>query len=284
MTAVWALLPLRLFLGATFAYAGIQKLSDGGYLHAGAPTYIGTQLEGFARDAPAGWVLDKFAPWPVGAGVGVAVAEIAIGIAVLLGVWVRMAAACGLGLNLLLFLTATWHTSPYFLGSDIVFVFAWLPFVLLSESEQPVAAPTTMTGVSRRDVLARMAGATAALAGGAFLLRGAYTPPARARARAPAGRPLAAAADVEAGAPLQVSAAGGPALLVRGDDGAIHCFSAICTHAGCEVAPRGDVLACPCHGARFDAATGEVVGGPAPRPLESIPVREQSGQIYAATG
>ena len=43
-----ALFPLRLFLGVTFVYAGIQKLSDPGFLHAGAPTYIGTQLHGFA--------------------------------------------------------------------------------------------------------------------------------------------------------------------------------------------------------------------------------------------
>ena len=38
-----ALLPLRLFLGGTFVYAGIQKLSDPGFLHSEAPTYIGTQ-------------------------------------------------------------------------------------------------------------------------------------------------------------------------------------------------------------------------------------------------
>ena len=49
-----ALFPLRLFLGVTFVYAGIQKLSDPGFLHAGAPTYIGTQLHGFAAGTPGG--------------------------------------------------------------------------------------------------------------------------------------------------------------------------------------------------------------------------------------
>ena len=49
---------------------------------------------------------------------------------VLVGLFTRCAAAAGLGLNLVLFLTASWKTCPYFLGSDIVFVFAWLPFVL----------------------------------------------------------------------------------------------------------------------------------------------------------
>ena len=47
-----ALFPLRLFLGVTFVYAGIQKLSDPGFLHPGAPTYIGTQLHGFATGTP----------------------------------------------------------------------------------------------------------------------------------------------------------------------------------------------------------------------------------------
>ena len=53
LSPAMALLPLRLFLGITFVYAGIQKLSDPGFLHAGAPTYIGTQLHGFAAARPA---------------------------------------------------------------------------------------------------------------------------------------------------------------------------------------------------------------------------------------
>jgi thiosulfate dehydrogenase (quinone) large subunit len=280
MTAARALLPLRLFLGATFAYAGVQKLSDAGFLRQGSPTYIGTQLEGFASDTPGGWLLDTFAaPWPVAAGIAVAVVEIAIGVAVLAGRWVRLAAACGLGLSLLLFLTASWHTTPYFLGSDIVFAFAWLPFVLLAREEQPAAAPVVVTGVTRRDALVRLAGATTVVAGAATLLRGEYRPPARARPRASG---LAAAADVRTGSPVQVTVAGQPALLVRDDAGAVRCLSAVCTHAGCEVAPEGDVLACPCHGARFDAATGEVLRGPAREALAQLPVRERDGRVYAA--
>ena len=50
-----------------------------------------------------------------------------MGLLVLAGLFTRAAAAVGLGLNLVLFLTASWKTSPYFLGPDIVFVFAWLP-------------------------------------------------------------------------------------------------------------------------------------------------------------
>jgi thiosulfate dehydrogenase [quinone] large subunit len=133
-----ALLPLRLFLGLTFVYAGYQKLADPGFLHAGSATYIGTQLQQFAHGTPGGFLLRWFAqPEPKLAGVGVALAEIAIGLLVTAGLVTRIAAAAGLALNLLLFLTASWNTTPYFLGSDIVFVFAWLPFVLVGAEGQP---------------------------------------------------------------------------------------------------------------------------------------------------
>jgi thiosulfate dehydrogenase (quinone) large subunit len=283
MTAAYALAPLRIFLGATFAYAGVQKLADPGFLHPGAPSYVGDQLRGFARDAPAGWLLDTFAaPHPAAAGVAVAVTEIAIGVVVLAGRWVRVAAACGLALNLLLFLTASWHASPYFLGADVVFVFAWLPFVLLDEREQPAAVPR-VRGLTRRAALAQLAAATAALAGVATLARGDYEPPARAARRRPRGaRPLARADAVRPGSAVRVDTTAGPALLVRGEDGSVHGLSATCTHEGCEVEARGDVLACPCHGARFDAATGAVVHGPARRPLEPVAVVERDGGVYAA--
>lgn len=133
-----ALLPLRAFLGVTFVYAGIQKLSDPGFLHAGAPTYIGAQLHAFAHGTPGGFLLRAFAlPDPKLAGVGVAFVEIVVGLLVLGGLLTRAAAAAGLALNLILFLTNSWNTSPYFLGSDIVFVFAWLPFVLTGATGQP---------------------------------------------------------------------------------------------------------------------------------------------------
>src|SRR5437773_5142409 len=95
-----ALFPLRLFLGVTFVYAGIQKLSDPGFLHPGAPTYIGTQLKGFARGTPGGFLLRAFAlPDPKLAGVGVALLELAVGLLVVSGLLTRAAAAVGLGLN-----------------------------------------------------------------------------------------------------------------------------------------------------------------------------------------
>jgi thiosulfate dehydrogenase [quinone] large subunit len=184
-----ALLPVRLFLGVTFVYAGAQKLSDPGFLHPGAPTYIGTQLHQFAHGTPGGFILRLLAfPAPGFAGVAVALIEIAVGLLTVAGMLTRLAALIGLALNLLLFLTNSWNTYPYFLGSDIVFVFAWLPFVLTGATGQPALdhviertaqrrALGSSTGMptapfaseelalTRRTLLARGIGATAVLTG-----------------------------------------------------------------------------------------------------------------------
>jgi thiosulfate dehydrogenase (quinone) large subunit len=239
-----ALFPLRLFLGVTFVYAGIQKLSDPGFLHAGAPTYIGTQLEGFARGTPGGFLLRAFAiPHPELAGVGVAIFEIVIGLLVATGLMTRLAAAAGLGLNLVFFLTASWHTSPYFLGSDIVFVFAWLPFVLSGASGQPAldnmlahppqalarrarlhppepgaayagagagAGAGDETSMTRRALVAEIAAMGLGIAGIAALLKGPYTgSTATARQLAAGGRSTGGAGSASSGGGTSPSSGGG---------------------------------------------------------------------------
>ena len=49
-----ALLPLRFFVGATFLYAGIDKLIDPRFLNATGPGSIGEQLTGFTHASPLG--------------------------------------------------------------------------------------------------------------------------------------------------------------------------------------------------------------------------------------
>jgi thiosulfate dehydrogenase (quinone) large subunit len=229
-----ALLPLRLFLGATFVYAGIQKLSDPGFLHPGAPTYIGTQLRAFATHTPGGPLLRVFALPHVGlAGVGVALLEIAIGLLVAAGLLTRAAALAGLALNLVLFLTASWHTSPYFLGSDIVFVFAWMPLVLAGAAGQPALdnvlgrhGATTITrrprpgDLTRRGALGRVLGVVGATtlgtAGVASLAKGAYHGPSSLAAGPVAGKaPVAKRAATSHPAAKRRATAGLPRGAVR---------------------------------------------------------------------
>lgn len=88
----------------------------------------------------------------------------------------------------------------------------------------------------------------------------------------PAGTELAEVADIPVGRTAAVTVGGQDILLARPTEDEVVAFSAICTHQGCRVAAVVDEFDCPCHGSRFDAATGAVLGGPAVRPLDQIPV------------
>ena len=73
-------------------------------------------------------------------------------------------------------------------------------------------------------------------------------------------------------------------VLVRDGD-QVHGLSATCTHQGCTVSGVADGrITCPCHGSVFDAATGDVVTGPATTPLPAVPVEVRAGAVYLAGG
>src|SRR5687767_14890118 len=73
------------------------------------------------------------------------------------------------------------------------------------------------------------------------------------------------------------------AILVRTADGTYHAFGQKCTHLSCPVYYSRDHqrLECPCHEGAFNAATGDVLYGPPPRPLDAIDVEMRDGQIWA---
>jgi cytochrome b6-f complex iron-sulfur subunit len=72
---------------------------------------------------------------------------------------------------------------------------------------------------------------------------------------------------------------GKPVIVSRPDASSVKAFSAICTHMGCTVASGGPKLRCPCHGSVYDAATGAVLQGPAPRPLPELAVHVAGGSV-----
>jgi uncharacterized membrane protein YphA (DoxX/SURF4 family) len=136
----WVLLPLRLFLGVTFVYAGLQKLTDPHYFRPSAPGYIGRQITGFAHDSPiGGFLLHVAVPHATMFGALVAYGELALGLATLAGFLMRLAACAGLLLSLIFFLSASWRVYPYFYGADIVFVLAGSRSCL--RGRWPVACP-----------------------------------------------------------------------------------------------------------------------------------------------
>lgn len=126
----WALVPLRLFLGATFIYAGLQKLANPNFFNALSPISIQSQLTAAAHTSPLGSLLTHLAHVATAVGLLIALGEVAVGIGTLLGLWSRVAALGGLVISLSLFLTVSFHASPFFTGADIVFFFAWLPLLI----------------------------------------------------------------------------------------------------------------------------------------------------------
>ena len=305
------MLPLRLFLGATFVYAGLQKISDPGFLEPGSATYIGTQLQAFAAQSPIGFVLDIFAlPTPQLTGIGVIAVELGIGCLVLAGIATRWAAAAGALVNIAFFLSASWTVQPYFLGSDGIYAVAWITLAIVGDqgilSARPLifgsAAATRgrqrPADLDRRRLLLQLGGAAV----GAVWVLGLLPRVRHATGETPTSTPQASPTAVASPTGTRVGSlsdlqsqgflafqdpkSGDPAVAISLAAGSVVvAFDAVCTHAGCQVSyDMGQkLLACPCHGSLFDPASGAaVVAGPAPTALASIPVQVGAdGGVYA---
>ena len=77
-------------------------------------------------------------------------------------------------------------------------------------------------------------------------------------------------ASIPVGGAVSAKLGSTPIVVAQPTKGTVVAFSAVCTHQGCTVAPAGREFDCPCHGSRFDASTGAVLGGPAPKPLPQL--------------
>jgi cytochrome b6-f complex iron-sulfur subunit len=71
--------------------------------------------------------------------------------------------------------------------------------------------------------------------------------------------------------------------IVRNESGLLALWQK-CTHLGCAVpwVEEEGQFHCPCHGSLF-SREGEVLGGPAPRPMDTFPVSIRSGDVWVDT-
>ncbi|GAA3749300.1 DoxX family protein [Streptomyces tremellae] len=129
--AVYGLLPLRVFLGVTFVYAGIDKLTTHGFFDSSGPGSIGDMMRGVRDSAAVPALVDLALKSPGGFGLAIALGELAVGIGTLLGILGRVAAAGGALISLSLWLTVSWQSTPYYYGNDLAYLMAWLPLVVV---------------------------------------------------------------------------------------------------------------------------------------------------------
>jgi Rieske Fe-S protein len=94
-------------------------------------------------------------------------------------------------------------------------------------------------------------------------------------AAAPGADAIAKTSEVPVGSGIIV----GQVVLTQPTAGDIKGFSAICTHAGCEVNKVAEgTIDCPCHGSKFNL-DGSVAKGPATKPLEPAAVSVSGDSI-----
>ncbi|WP_367321274.1 DoxX family protein [Streptomyces sp. HUAS ZL42] len=126
----YALLPLRVFLGVTFIYAGLDKLTDGAFLKSSGAGSIGETMRAVRDSSAIPALVDLALKNPVGFGYAIAIGEVAVGIGTLVGLLARIAALGGALISLSLWLTVSWASDPYYYGNDLAYLMAWLPLVL----------------------------------------------------------------------------------------------------------------------------------------------------------
>ena len=67
-------------------------------------------------------------------------------------------------------------------------------------------------------------------------------------------------------------------ILIKDTGGEFLALSARCTHQGCQVKVKKQSFRCSCHGSAYDGF-GNVIRGPAQKPLRSFPVKILDGII-----
>ncbi len=315
------LYPLRLFVGITFIYAGLQKFFSADYFSTTSPNGFLKQTISASTKSPISFILNHAIEHHTLVAFGVASGELLAGLGLLLGIWTRVSALGVFGLATSFFLTVSWGTSPYYFGPDIVFMAAATPFLIAGDGgfmslgyriresvrrefgvapNQAVSNNPLEEQIERRTLVK-----TGALAGGVGVAGLAVGLVGKSRAKSsvvatpstspsatptssatsPAsGTKVATVADVPVGSAFQFTdPTGNPGYLMQPKAGTYLAYSAICTHQGCVVSfdSAGGSFQCPCHGAQFDA-TGTATRGPARDPLQAFSVTVSGSDIFIA--
>ena len=198
--AAAALLPVRFVFGATFVFAGLDKLLSPDFFDPGAPGSIQSQFAIFERFSPLAPLVHLAEPYAVLVGLLIALGEVAVGLGALTGICYRLAALGGAALALLFVLTASWTVRPYYLGPDLPYAVGWLSLALAGHgdllvwrparagawSTAPDGADLVRRGLLQVGLLGVLTVVVAGLAGG---LRAIVVPPLPSPSPGPTERP-----------------------------------------------------------------------------------------------
>jgi len=105
--------------------------------------------------------------------------------------------------------------------------------------------------------------------------------------KAKTGEVLAKTTDIPVGGGKILASAN--VVVTQPTAGAFKCFSAVCTHEGCQVGSVANgVIDCPCHGSQFSIKDGSNVTGPngsaagSVKPLPAEKITVSGGEIRLA--
>jgi thiosulfate dehydrogenase [quinone] large subunit len=136
MNVATAAVLLRIFLGGTMLYAGVDKaILDPRFLQPDGVGSIGETLRLFVTaGGPLAPLVSAVAVGqPVLIGTVMAGTQVLVGALLLSGSWVRLGALLGAAISLSLALTASWGVSPYYYGNDLPYVVAFLALAAIGD-------------------------------------------------------------------------------------------------------------------------------------------------------
>ncbi len=136
MRVATAAVLLRLFLGGTMLYAGVDKMIlDPRFLQEDGVGSIGDTLRLFVTaGGPLAPLVEALAiGQPILIGAAMAGAQLVVGALLLSGSWVRVGALLGALISLSLALTSSWGVSPYYYGNDLPYLVAFLALAAIGD-------------------------------------------------------------------------------------------------------------------------------------------------------